>query len=418
MTTSTILIVDDEDDIRKLVAGLLADEGYKTVEAPDKLKALAFFEDDTAQQPDAVLLDIWLEGGTREGLEILAALKAQIPSLPVIMMSGHGTLETAVEAIKTGAYDFLEKPFKTDRLLIMLQRALEQASLKRRLNRLERADAAGEVVTKSKAMQDLLAEIEKLAPTKSRVLISGEAGSGKSVIARLIHEKSERTGPCITVNGGTFGENAMDEAKDGTLILEQPEDMPQAAQSLLTRLLQEQGDVRVITITRANLLDLVKQGKFREDLYYRLNVVPLTAPPLRERKADIPDLVNAMLPHLAEASGIAPQTLSQAEMNWLQSQEWPGNVRELRNTLERFLILNKPLEDSAAGSGEGGKDHGWGDLLGLPLKDARERFEHDYLQAQLLRHERNITATADFVGMDRAALHRKLKGLGIAASEK
>ncbi len=414
--TATILIVDDEDDIRKLVGGLLADEGYKTVEAPDKLQALAFFEDDVTP-PDAVLLDIWLEGGTREGLEILAALKSRPVSPPVIMMSGHGTLETAVEAIKTGAYDFLEKPFKTDRLMIMLQRALEQASLQRRLNKLERSDAAGEIVAKSKAMQDLIAEIERLAPTKSRVLISGEAGSGKSVIARLIHEKSERSGACITVNGGSFSESALEEAKDGTLILEQPEDMPQAAQALLTRLLQEQSEVRVITITRANLLDLVKQGKFREDLYYRLNVVPLTAPSLRERKADIPDLVAALLPRLAKDSEISAPSLSPAQMTWLQAQDWPGNVRELRNTLERFLILKKPLEDEGQSETNTGES-GWGDLLGLPLKDARERFEHGYLEAQLLRHDRNITATADFVGMDRAALHRKLKGLGILGSEK
>lgn len=413
--TSTILIVDDEDDIRKLVGGLLSDEGYKILEAPDKLRALSFFEDDVTA-PDAVLLDIWLEGGSREGLEILAALKEKPNSPPVIMMSGHGTLETAVEAIKTGAYDFLEKPFKTDRLMIMLQRALEQASLKRRLNRLERSDASGEIIAKSKAMQDLLAEIDRLAPTKSRVLITGEAGAGKSIIARLIHEKSERTGACITVNGGSFTENAFEEAHDGTLVLEQPEDMSQPAQAQLTRLLQEQNDVRVITITKSNLLDLVKQGRFREDLYYRLNVVPLMAPPLRERKQDIPDLVNSMLPRLSSASEIPAPNLTPAQMNWLQTQEWPGNVRELRNTLERFLILKKPLEEGVASASD--KEQGWGDLLGLPLKEARERFEYDYLQAQLLRHDRNITATADFVGMDRAALHRKIKGLGIAISEK
>lgn len=414
--TATILIVDDEDDIRKLIGGLLSDEGYKTVEARDKLQALDFFDDDKKQIPDAVLLDIWLEGGTREGLEILAALKDKNVPSPIIMMSGHGTLETAVEAIKTGAYDFLEKPFKTDRLLIMLQRALEQASLRQRLYRFERGGATEQIIAKSKAMQELLGEVEKLAPTKSRVVIYGEAGSDKSLIARMLHEKSGRNGACVTINGGTFNEAALRDAEGGTLILEQPEDLSPAAQAELTRHLQDNSDIRFVTTTRADLHALVQVGKFREDLYYRLNVVPLKIPSLRERKADIPDIVLSLLPQVAEAAHMKTPDLNPAEMNWLQTQDWPGNVRELKNTLERFLILNRPLKETNTNE-QSGQGQGWGALLDLPLKDARERFEHDYLEAQLLRHDRNITATADFVGMDRAALHRKLKGLGLNSHE-
>mgnify|MGYP000514682682 FL=1 len=407
--TSTILIVDDEDDIRHLIAGLLSDEGYKSIEARDKPEALRIFEE---KKPDAVLLDIWLEGGTREGLEILAAIKEQGSPTPVIMMSGHGTLETAVEAIKTGAYDFLEKPFKTDRLLIMLRRAIEQASLQQRLMALESGRPSEALVAHSRAMQDLLAEIDKVGPTKSRVLLTAEAGSGKSVIGRLIHERSGRKGKCVIVNGGSFDPAQLVEAEGGTLILEQPEDLSPAAQADLTRVLQDPADIRFVTTTRADLKSLVQSGQFREDLFYRLNVVPLSLPPLRDRKADIPDLVNSLMPALAQQLGRPSPKVSDEEMSWLQSQDWPGNVRELKNTLERFLILNHPLSKSheERNTEAGG---GWSALLSLPLKDAREHFERDYLQAQLLRHDKNITATADFVGMDRAALHRKLKGLGI-----
>lgn len=413
---TTILIVDDEDDIRRMIGGLLQDEGYKTVEAPDKLSALAYFEDGQTP-PDIVLLDIWLEGGTREGLEILAHLKQeQQVATPIIMMSGHGTLETAVEAIKNGAYDFLEKPFKTDRLLIMLKRAMEQAQLRQRLSALESGKDNDPVIAHSKAMQDLLAEVEKVAPTKSRVMITGEAGSGKSVIARLLHEKSGRTGRCVTVHGAAWNMGTIADAEGGTLILEQPEDLPGTAQAELMRALQEAGDVRIITLTRADLPQRVNVGTFREDLYYRLNVVPLSMPPLAQRKADIPDLVAAMLPRLAHSLGVAVPQLAPSDTQWLQDQHWKGNVRELKNTLERFLILARPLSESHK-EGEAGGGSGWSQLLTLPLKDARERFEADYLQAQLLRHDRNVTATAEFVGMDRAALSRKLKGLGISSDK-
>lgn len=407
---ATILIVDDERDIRKLIAGLLSDDGHKTLEAQDKKEALSYFEKDQVQ-PDAVLLDIWLEGGAREGLEILSALKEQGTQAPIIMMSGHGTLETAVEAIKKGAYDFLEKPFKTDRLMILLNRALEQLSMKKRLSQLEQDMDEGAIIAHSKKMQVLLEEIEKAAPTNSRILLSGEAGAGKSIIAKYIHSRSGREGALKTVNGAGFDAGLIATAEGGSVLIEQPEDLDADEQKQLTHILQDDLSIRYITTTRSDLKEMVNEGKFREDLYYRLNVVPLHLPPLRERKADLPDLIKLMLPKIATRLNIKKSELSQNDMDWLVKQDWPGNVRELRNTLERLLILGrKSEEENIATPAQAGASVIQTDL---PLKEARELFEKDYLQAQMDKHDHNIAATAQAVGMDRAALHRKIKQLGI-----
>ncbi len=406
---ATVLIVDDEKDIRKLIAGLLSDEGHKTLEACDKKEALAYFAEGKTH-PDAVLLDIWLEGGAREGLEILSTLKEQDVDAPILMMSGHGTLETAVEAIKKGAYDFLEKPFKTDRLMILLNRALEQASIKKRLSQLENDMDDGALITKSKKMQDLMEEIDKAAPTNSRILLTGEAGAGKSIIAKYIHARSNRQGGLHTVSGAGFDADFTKQALGGTVIIEQPEDLNADEQKKLTHTLQEDHKIRYITTTRADLKSMVEQGRFREDLFYRLNVVPLHLPPLRERKADLPDLINLIIPKVAHRLDITTEPLSQNDMNWLLSQNWPGNVRELKNTLERFLILGRTQDDDTTQLNNNDKPS---NVIDLSLKEARENFERDYLQAQLNKHEKNIAATAETIGMDRAALHRKIKQLGI-----
>lgn len=405
---ATILIVDDEADIRKLISGLLSDEGHKTLEARDKREALSFFEAGHSQ-PDAVLLDIWLEGGAREGLEILSTLKEQNISAPIIMMSGHGTLETAVEAIKKGAYDFLEKPFKTDRLMILLNRALEQANIKKRLSLLEDHNDKEGLIIKSKKMQALMDEIDKVAPTNSRVLLMGEAGTGKSIVARVIHEKSRRKGAVITINGTNFQSNFTTEAAHGTVIIEQPEDLSPDEQKQLMRIIQDDAnDIRYITTSRHDLKTLVDQGKFREDLYYRLNVVPLYVPPLRERSADLPDLIEVLLPKIAARLSVPLTPINHSDIEWLSAQSWTGNIRELKNTLERILILGR--QDLNSSSDET-KSHN--NIIDLPIKEAREQFERDYLSLQLLKHDKNIAATAESVGMDRAALHRKIKQLGI-----
>jgi len=461
---SDILIVDDEADIRMLTAGILEDEGFDTREAATSSAALAEVE---ARRPSLVLLDIWLQGSELDGLGILKAIKANHPSLPVLMMSGHGTVETAVTAIKEGAYDFIEKPFKADRLIMLVERAIEAARLRRENEELRlRADVTPQLTGGSKLVRELSQTIDKVAPTNSRVLILGPAGSGKEVVARLIHDRSARNAsPFVVVNCATMAPERMEEelfgtetpaggeragtvkigtfeaAHKGTLLLDEVSDMPLETQGKIVRALQEQVftrvggrtrvtvDVRVIATSTRDLAAEITAGRFREDLYYRLNVVPVAVPPLNARREDIQALAERFLAQACEMTGQALRSIGGDAMSALQSYDWPGNVRELRNAVERMLILAPsdpshpitadylPREVVGLVEEIAGPDR-HGEIMTLPLREARERFEHDYLSAQIKRFDGNISRTAEFVGMERSALHRKLKSLGVLGTDK
>ncbi|HZF75800.1 MAG TPA: sigma-54 dependent transcriptional regulator, partial [Acetobacteraceae bacterium] len=368
-----ILIVDDEPDIRAQIEGILSDEGYETRQAGNSDQALAAFR---ARRPSLVVLDIWLQGSKLDGLGILDAMVREEPRVPVVMISGHGTIETAVQAIQNGAYDFIEKPFKSDRLLLIAARALEAARLRRENMELRlRAGAEAELIGISGAVAQLRQALDRVAPTGSRVLISGPAGSGKEVVARLLHARSRRAeGPlvalnCATLAPGRFEEElfgveggpdpsaqprragVLERAHGGTLLLDEVADMPLETQGKIVRALQEQGftrtggaqrvqvDVRVISTTNRDLQAEIAAGRFREDLYYRLAVVPLRIPPLRERREDVPALARHFMARSAEASGMQPRELSEDALAAMQAYDWPGNVRELRNLVDWLLIM-------------------------------------------------------------------------------
>ena len=449
-----ILVVDDEVDIRDLVAGILEDEGYSVRTAADSDAALAAIR---ARRPSLLVQDIWMQGGGLDGLELLDLVKGLDGELPVVMISGHGNIETAVSAIKRGAYDFIEKPFKSDRLLLVVERALEATSLRRENRRLRaQAMAPDGFVGRSQAAQQLRSLIAKIAPANSRILIAGPAGAGKELTARLIHESSPRSRSefvALSAAGMTpermdlelFGEEGeegrprkigvFERAHGGTLYLDEVADMPRETQSRILRVLVEQRfrrvggdqdvqvDVRVISSTSKDLRDEIAAGRFREDLFHRLNVVPVRAPGLSERREDIPELVLYFIDRIAEATGLPKRILGEDAMATLQVHDWPGNVRQLRNNVERLLILASgdphdvitaemlPSEVAVAGAaGSVGPERS----IALPLREAREVFEREYLSAQILRFGGNISRTATFIGMERSALHRKLKSLGVA----
>jgi two-component system nitrogen regulation response regulator NtrX len=449
-----ILVVDDEADIRELVAGILSDEGYAVRTAADSEAALASLR---ARKPALLVLDIWMEGGGMDGLELLDLVKTLDADLPVVMISGHGNIETAVSAIKRGAYDFLEKPFKSDRLLLVIERALEQASLRRENRRLrQQALAPDGFLGRSSAAQQLRQLIVKVAPTNSRLLISGPPGSGKELVARLIHAASPRAKGefvAIAAAGMTpermdlelFGEEGeggrprkigvFERAHGGDLYLAGVADMPRETQGRLLRVLVEQRfrrvggaqdvqvDVRVMSSTSRDLREEIAAGRFREDLYHRLNVVPVQVPGLSDRREDIAELVEYFIEKISEATGMTRRRLSEDAVATLQVHDWPGNVRQLRNNVERMLILASgdasepittemlPAEVAVAGEvGSMGSER----IISLPLRDAREVFEREYLNAQIMRFGGNISRTANFIGMERSALHRKLKSLGVA----
>jgi two-component system nitrogen regulation response regulator NtrX len=456
-----ILIVDDEADIRMLIGGVLKDEGYATREAGDSTEALAAIH---GRQPTLVILDIWLQGSELDGIAILRQLRAEMPSVPVVMISGHGTIETAVEAIKIGAYDFIEKPFKADRLLLLVARAIEAAQL-RRENAELRLRAGGELnlVGASPAVNQLRQQIERVAPTGSRVLISGAPGSGKEVVGRLLHARSRRSqGPFVPVNCATmrpdrleielFGSEAsnngearkigtFERAHGGTLFLDEVADMPLETQGKIVRALQEQTfervggsrrvevDVRVVASSNRDLSAEIAGGRFREDLFYRLNVVPIRVPPLRERREDIPLLARHFMARGAAAARILPREFGEDALAALQAYTWPGNVRQLRNVVDWLLIMAPgdagesvhadmlPNEITAIAPTVVKWDKG-SEIMTLPLRDAREVFEREYLLAQVTRFGGNISRTAAFVGMERSALHRKLKSLGVFGNER
>jgi two-component system nitrogen regulation response regulator NtrX len=458
-----ILIVDDEPDIRALIEGILSDEGYETRQAHNSDAAIAAFR---ARRPSLVILDIWLQNSRLDGLGILQALHVEEPQVPVVMISGHGTIETAVQAIQQGAYDFIEKPFKSDRLLLIVARALEAARLRREVSELKlRAGPETELVGGSSPLGQLRGAIEKVAPTGSRVLITGPAGAGKEVAARMIHARSRRNdGPfvvlnCATLNPARFEEElfgveagidpmgqprragVLERAHGGTLLLDEIADMPLETQGKIVRALQEQGferigggtrvkvDVRVLSTTNRDLQAEIAAGRFREDLFYRLAVVPLRVPALRERREDVPVLARHFMSRAGETTGMAPRDLSEDALAAMQAYDWPGNVRELRNLIDWLLIMAPgeakeairpdmlPPQVGAAAPAVLKLDR-TSEIMTLPLREARELFERQYLEAQLLRFGGNISRTANFVGMERSALHRKLKFLGVQAEDR
>ncbi|MGN6466062.1 MAG: nitrogen assimilation response regulator NtrX [Rhizobiaceae bacterium] len=451
---SDILIVDDEEDIRELVAGILDDEGHETRTAHDSDSALATIAD---RVPRLVFLDIWLQGSRLDGLALLDEIKTLYPSLPVVMISGHGTIETAVSAIRRGAYDFIEKPFKADRLILIAERALETSKLRREVHDLKkRSGDSYELLGTSTAVNQLRQTIERVAPTNSRVMIIGPSGSGKEIVARAIHAHSSRSGgPFVSLNAATitpermeielFGTEsngserkvgALEEAHRGILYLDEVADMPRETQNKILRVLVDQQfervggtkrvkvDVRIISSTAQNLEGLIAEGRFREDLYHRLAVVPVMVPPLSERREDIPFLVDFFMRQIAGQAGIRPRRIGNDALAVIQAHNWPGNVRQLRNNIERLMILARgddadapitadllPQEigDVMPRTPSQSDQH----IMALPLREAREMFEKEYLIAQINRFGGNISRTAEFIGMERSALHRKLKSLGV-----
>ena len=448
-----ILVVDDERDIRELVAGVLEDEGYDTRAAADSDSAL----DAIAQRrPSLVLLDVWLQGSRLDGLDLLEEIKRRDPSLPVIVISGHGNLDTAVAAIRRGAADFIEKPFEADRLLLLVARATETERLRREVATLRAvAGRESDLTGGSSAINGVRATLKRVAGTGSRVLISGPAGVGKEIAARLLHEWSNRaSAPFVIVsaalmtpehveeelfgveqNGDLVRPGLLEQAHGGTLFLDEIADMPLVTQARILRVLTEQAfsrvggqrvvkvDVRVVSATSRDLNHEIAEGRFREDLYYRLNVVPVVIPALADRREDIPALVDHYIAHYAAGRRVPTPEVAPEAMVALQSYEWPGNVRQLRNVIERTFILAPgdrlgridldllPAEVRGdAGEAGGG---GTGAIMGAPLREARESFEREYLRVQIRRFSGNISRTATFIGMERSALHRKLKLLGI-----
>jgi two-component system nitrogen regulation response regulator NtrX len=455
-----ILIVDDEADIRELIAGILQDEGYETRLAHNSDAALAVVAD---RRPSLIVLDIWLQGSRHDGLELLNIFKERHPEVPVVIISGHGNIETAVTAIKRGAYDYVEKPFKADRLLLIIGRALENSRLKRENEALrERAGAEGEMIGQSQAMRQLRQTLKRIAPSNSRVLITGAMGSGKETAARALHLMSNRaSGPFVTLAAATmapermeselFGMEtdggvtqrvgALEEAHGGTLYLDEVADMPLETQGKVLRVLVDQTfqrvggtkkvkvDVRIVSSSSRDLAGQIQDGKFREDLFHRLSVVPVKVPALAERREDIPELIEHFAQTYSAASGQPVRKLAEDAMAVLQAHDWPGNIRQLRNNVERVMILaggeasseitasmlppeiSNSLPASVAGFGA---EH----LLAMPLREARESFERDYIAAQLARFGGNISKTAHFIGMERSALHRKIKLLGLGSRDE
>jgi len=455
-----ILIVDDEPDIRMLVEAILRDEGFEARSAGTSDEALAAYR---ARRPHLVILDVWLQGSKLDGIGILEAMHQEEPRVPVVMISGHGTIETAVAAIQRGAYDFIEKPFNSDRLLLVVRRALEAAKLASENAELRlRVGPETTLTGEGHSIAGLRAAIERVAPTGSRVLIAGPPGSGKETVARLIHGKSRRAeGPFVALNCAIlapekfelelFGVEAgidtprrvgvLERAHGGTLLLDEVSEMPMETQGKIARVLQEQSfervggagarvkvDIRVIATTARDLAAAIADGRFREDLYYRLAVVPLRVPALKDRREDIPALAADFLARAADASGLPARSLASDAIAALQAHDWPGNVRQLRNIMDWMMIMRSgetevfraehlPTELSAHAPRALAIDPA-ADVMALPLREARDVFETQYLQAQLLRHGGNISRTANFVGMERSALHRKLKQLGIGAEER
>lgn len=449
-----ILIVDDEADIRDLIAGVLEDEGYQARTASDSDSALAALSE---RLPSLLILDIWLQGSRLDGIELLEVVKQRNPTLPVVVISGHGNIETAVAAIKRGAYDFIEKPFQADQLILAVQRATETERLKRENEELRgRAGIEGELTGSSAALNNVRATLKRVAATGSRVLIDGPPGSGKEVAARLLHQWSPRSDGAFVVVAAArlhpdryeeelFGREedgqptrigVFEQAHGGTLFLDEVADMPLPTQGKILRVLTEQMfqrvggtrsvkvDVRVVSGTSRDLATEIAAGRFREDLFYRLSVVPVHLPSLEERREDISELASYFVAKLTADRRIPTPEISDDAMAALQAYDWPGNVRQLRNIIERTLILMPPDRGASIEAdmlppeitAEPAKlipNEAVRSIMGTPLREARESFEREYLRVQIRRFSGNISRTAIFIGMERSALHRKLKALGL-----
>jgi two-component system nitrogen regulation response regulator NtrX len=449
-----ILVVDDEADIREIVSGILEDEAHVTRTAGDSDAALAAI---SARRPNLIFLDIWLQGSRLDGLSLLDEIHAQHPDLPVVIISGHGNVETAVSAIKRGAYDYIEKPFKADRLVLVAERALEASRLRREVAELkQRTGESDELIGTSGAMNHLRQTIDRVAPTNSRIMIFGPSGAGKEQVARTIHSHSARSsGPFVVLNSATitpermevelFGTEprngatrrvgALEEAHGGTLYLDEVADMPRETQNKILRVLVDQTfervggstrvkvDVRLLSSTGRDLDQAIQEGRFREDLFHRLNVVPLRVPALAERREDVPALVGHFMTQVSAATGLPIRRIGDDAMAVLQAHDWPGNLRQLRNNVERLMILARGDPDAVISADMLPREigeilpstpaQGGAHIMSLPLREAREVFEREYLTAQINRFSGNISRTAEFVGMERSALHRKLKSLGV-----
>lgn len=453
---SDILIVDDERDIRELVSDILEDEGYATRLAGNSDDCMTAIN---TEPPALLILDIWLKDSRMDGIDILKTVKRDNPDVPVVIISGHGNIEIAVAAIKQGAYDFIEKPFNIDQLLVVIRRAMETSRLRRENNSLKRREVTNaEMIGNSAAFRGLMSQLDKVTKSNGRVMLTGPAGSGKEVAARYIHSNSNRaSAPFVSINCATieperveevlFGRETqergvepglLEEAHGGVIFFDEVADMPLGTQSKILRVLVDQQfqrvggtdkvrvDLRVISSTTKQLQDEIDAGRFRQELYHRLNVVPIDVPSLEERREDIPVLAEHFIETLHASQGLQPRDLSEEAIALMQTMVWPGNVRQLKNLIERVLILGdgsgpieaRELPNEEEPQAEEGRVVLSGALATLPLREAREAFEREYLLTQINRFGGNISRTASFVGMERSALHRKLKSLGVVTSNK
>jgi two-component system nitrogen regulation response regulator NtrX len=450
---SDILIVDDERDIREVISDILGDEGYDTRLAANSDDAMAAIR---SRPPGLLILDIWLKDSRMDGIDILKTVRRDHPDIPVIIISGHGNIEIAVAAIKQGAYDFIEKPFNIDQLLVVIRRGMETSRLRRENQALRRRESApSQMLGGSAAFRSLLSQLDKVTRSNGRVMLTGPSGSGKELAGRYIHANSTRAeAPFVTVNCAAvaaermeevlFGREAaeggvaqglLEQANGGVLYLDEVADLPPGTQSKILRVLVDQTfnrvgggdrvkvDVRVISSTNRDLEAEIAGGRFRRELYHRLNVVPIRVPGLDERREDIPHLAAHFIEVLHETQGLPKRALSEEAAALLQTMNWPGNVRQLRNMIERVLILGEggdaisaaELPGEAVAPPEGARVMVSGSVAALPLREAREAFEREYLVTQINRFGGNISRTADFIGMERSALHRKLKSLGVVS---
>ena len=454
---SKILIVDDERDIRELISDILVDEGFDTALAANSNECMAEVAKDA---PALMILDIWLKDSNMDGIDILKTVKRDYPGIPVVIISGHGNIEIAVAAIKQGAYDFIEKPFNIDQPMVVIRRAMEASRLRRENMELRRQDSvSADMIGSSAAFKQLKLQLEKVTKSNGRVMLTGPAGAGKEVAARFIHANSDRAAaPFVCVNSASiqpdqmevvlFGQESrergieaglLEQANGGILYFDEIADMPEGTQSKILRVLVDQKfqrvggtstiqvDMRVISSTNRDLAAAIAAGTLRQELYHRLNVVPISVPSLEDRREDIPELADHFIAELNTAQGLPKRALSDDATAFLQTMPWPGNVRQLRNVIERILILGDsdgpitaaelPKSDEKASSDDAGLML-TGKLATMPLREARELFEREYLLTQINRFGGNISRTAAFVGMERAALHRKLKSLGVVTANK
>ncbi len=454
---SDILIVDDERDIRELIADILEDEGYTTRRAGNSEEAMAAIN---AEPPGLLILDIWLKDSRMDGIDILKSVRRDNPDVPVVIISGHGNIEIAVAAIKQGAYDFIEKPFNIDQLMVVIRRAMETSRLRRENQTLKRRDTREtHMIGESPAFRALLGQLDKVTKSNGRVMLTGPAGSGKEVAARYVHTRSTRAqGPFVTVNCASIAPERMEEvlfgrettergvepglleqAHGGVLYFDEVADMPLGTQSKILRVMVDQTfqrvggadkvrvDLRVISSTNRDLDAEIGAGRFRQELYHRLNVVPISVPSLEDRREDIPLLARHFVDEIHQSQGLARRELTDEAVALMQTMLWPGNVRQLKNLVERVLILGEgsgPIaahelpQEVAPGTAEDGRVVLSGAVATMPLREAREAFEREYLLTQINRFGGNISRTASFVGMERSALHRKLKSLGVVTGSK